>query len=245
MSFANSAQIYDYFHLTQRRNTAQTCVLVMKFISNAFLSLITILALIFSGCAETKDGQTAQKQGTALGAVGGALIGGLIGYATGGGVEGLVVGAASGAVAGGVAGFAYGTEVAKRKAKYAKKEDWLNNEIVAARQTNTRAYAYNKTLRQRLAVLDRKCADARASHNRTALKDLKGQVAALSNEVKAENQNLTVASNDQKEILADKTAQTSANFAAYRQESDSYDRAKAERGQLVNRLASLQNSLDR
>ena len=74
---------------------------------------------------------------------------------------------------------------------------------------------------------------------------LKGQITIVSQEAAQENKQETQANNDQRAILGDQSARKSANFAAYQRESEKFNSAKAERGQLVNRLAGLENSIDR
>jgi outer membrane murein-binding lipoprotein Lpp len=87
------------------------------------------------GTTSTTDDQTRTKvEGTVLG----ALVGGLIGAAAGD-TKGALIGAAVGA---GV-GFIAGNEVAKRKAQYAREEDFLNAEIAQAEQMNREAAGYN------------------------------------------------------------------------------------------------------
>lgn len=217
----------------------------MKGITSTAVSFLLIIATLFeSGCATTPDGRTTQIQGTAIGAIGGALLGAALGAATGN-RDNISRFALAGAAAGGVAGYAYGTAVAKRKARYARAEDWLNQEIVLARQANHHAYVYNGTLRQRVASLSRQVAAAKAAHNRTALHSLKSQIAQISNEAKAEDQKQAGATQDQKVILGDAQARRASNFSSYQKEANSFNQAKAERGQLVGRLASLDNSLDR
>jgi len=213
--------------------------------SSIIVSLLLVIVLGFNaGCATTADGRKTQAQGTAIGAVGGALLGAALGLATGN-RNNIASFAIAGAALGGAAGYAYGTEVAKRKARYARTEDWLDQEIALARRSNANAYAYNARLRQRVADLNRRVAAAKAAGNRNELRALKGQITIVSQEVAQENKQETQANNDQKAILGDQSARKSANFAAYQRESEKFNSAKAERGQLVNRLAGLENSVDR
>lgn len=98
------------------------------------------------GTSSTTDDQTRTKvEGTAIGALVGGLIGGLAGN-----TKGALIGAAVGA---GV-GFIAGNEVAKRKAQYAREEDFLNAEIAQAEQVNREAAGYNADLRRQIAALD-------------------------------------------------------------------------------------------
>jgi uncharacterized protein involved in exopolysaccharide biosynthesis len=107
------------------------------------------------GTTSATDDQTRTKvEGTALG----ALVGGLIGAAAGD-TKGALIGAAVGAGL----GFIAGNEVAKRKAQYAREEDFLNAEIAQAEQMNREAAGYNADLRRQIASLD-------AESNRVAAK---------------------------------------------------------------------------
>jgi uncharacterized protein YcfJ len=208
-------------------------------------SLLLVIAIFFnSGCADTKDGRKTQIQGTAFGAIAGGLLGAALGAATGN-RNNIAAFAIAGAALGGRAGYAYGTEVAKRKARYARTEDWLNQEIALARQSNANALAYNARLRQRVTDLNRRVVAAKAAGNKNELRALKGQITLVSNEAAQTNKQETQATNDQKAILGDESARKSANFAAYQRESEKFNQARAERGQLVGRLAGLENSIDR
>ena len=99
-----------------------------------------------SGSGSGMDDQTATKVGgTAFGAVIGCAIGALIA-----GGRGCAIGAA----VGGVGGFVAGNEVAKRKAQYAREEDFLNAEIANAEAINRDLKGYNGDLRKEIAKLD-------------------------------------------------------------------------------------------
>ncbi len=115
-----------------------------------------LVAALLSGCVATggperpdsavSDDQTATRvQGSLLG----ALVGGLIGAAAGD-TKGALIGAAVGA---GV-GYLAGNEIAKRKAQYAREEDFLDAEIAQAEALNREAVAYNDRLRAQIASLD-------------------------------------------------------------------------------------------
>jgi len=118
-------------------------------------------------CANTSDGQLAQGQGTAIGAVGGALIGGLIG-----GRKGALIGAG----AGGLAGFAYGTHIANKKAQYKSTEEWLDACIAQASAKRKEAVAYNHQLNNKLANLEREVRMAKASNDKAKLVTLKREI---------------------------------------------------------------------
>ena len=115
-----------------------------------------LVAALLSGCVATNgterpdsssgDDQTATRvQGSLLG----ALVGGLIGAAAGD-KKGALIGAALGA---GV-GYLAGNEIAKRKANYAREEDFLEAEIAQAEALNQEAVAYNEKLRGQISSLD-------------------------------------------------------------------------------------------
>lgn len=213
--------------------------------SSACICLLLIAALLFqTGCATTADGRKTQAQGTAIGAVGGAILGGLLGAATGN-RDNIARFAIAGAAAGGAAGFAYGTAVAKRKAQYVKAEDWLDAEIGLARQANKRAYAYNTSLRRRVAALETRIAAARRAGNRTALRTAKAEITQIRNEATRQGNSEAQTARDAKVVLGDAKARTAANYSAFRTEANNLDKAQAERGQLLGRLATLNNSLDR
>lgn len=101
-----------------------------------------------SAASASSDDQTRTR---AEGTVFGALIGGLLGVAIGDSAKGALIGAAVGA---GV-GYVVGNEVAKRKAKYASEEDFLDGEIVQVQEFNATAAQYNAQLARKIAALDR------------------------------------------------------------------------------------------
>lgn len=111
-----------------------------------------LAALVLSGCANMSDGTRTKTEATALGAGGGALLGGLIG-ALAGGSDAAWVGAAVGAGVGGIAGYAYGSHVAREKAKYASQEDWLDACIDSAEKVNRENRAYNAALEKEVRSL--------------------------------------------------------------------------------------------
>ena len=130
----------------------------------------------FTGCASTEDGRLAQAQGTGLGALGGAALGALIGVATDGG-DGAARGAIIGAGAGAIGGYALGTNVAYKKERYAKTEDWLDASIARATAQNRAAYAYNNSLKTQLASLESQVRAAKLANNKSKLRSLKSTIA--------------------------------------------------------------------
>lgn len=208
-----------------------------KYIKAAsFLSLASLASFAISGCAATADGQKTQAQGTA----GGAALGALTGFlASGGSWQGAV----SGAIAGGATGFAYGSEVAARKAKYASAEAWINQEIALANQANARAVAYNQSLKRRLAAVERRVSAAKAANDNNGLRQLKSEVASIQTEAKKQAASEVGYEKDQAGILGDAKAKSSSNYAQYRKASQSWNSAKAERATLVGQVARVGASI--
>lgn len=218
---------------------------VMKPLFSLSVSLLLILATVFNaGCANTADGRKTQAQGTGLGMLGGAALGALAGLATGN-RSNVATFAAAGAVVGGAAGFAYGTAVAKRKARYARAEQWLDQEIVLARKANSRAYAYNSTLKSRIAALQARAAAAQRARNKSQARAVKAEIAQLQKAAAGQAQTEAQTEKDVKEVTGDAKARSASNYSAYQKEANAFRSAKSERGQLLGRLASLDNSLDR
>jgi hypothetical protein len=206
---------------------------------SVFLSAVITLAML-AGCAETQEGRTTQAQGTGIGALLGAALGAGVGAATGGG-RGAAIGAAAGAAAGGAAGFAYGTHVATQKAKYAKAEDWLNACIASARAERRRAYAVNQKVSSRLATLEKRSKAAVASRDKAAVTQIRGEIATLRQEAKAEAKNVDNEVAAQQNALKDGSAKSSSNYGELKQSVGSLQDTKAQLGQSISRLASLEN----
>lgn len=194
------------------------------------------VSILTTGCANTADGRRTQAEGTGIG----ALAGGALGYMVGGGR-----GAAIGALVGGGIGMAYGTSVANRKAKYARAEQWLEQETLIARQANAKAYAYNKSLRNRIASLEQRVKAARMSGNKVMLSSLKSEISHITRETNQFNSQQVQAAEDVKQVMGDAQARAAGNFGSFQKEADAFNEATAERGRLIGRLASLRDSIDR
>jgi hypothetical protein len=200
------------------------------------IATLPAVCLFPAGCANTLDGRKTQAQGTGIG----AIAGGALGYALGGSR-----GAAMGALIGGGLGMAYGTSVANRKAKYARAEQWLDQEILIARQANSKAYAYNRSLKTRLASIEQKVSTAKAVRDKAALHSLKSEISRIHEESRRFEHQQEQASADLKLVAGDPQARAAQNYNALQKEADAFNEATAERGRLLGRLASLQNSIDR
>lgn len=118
--------------------------------------ILLLSCLVLGGCATTSDQTKTKAGGIALG----AILGGALGYALGG-----EEGAALGAVLGGGAGFLVGNEVAKRKAQYASREDFLDAEIVRVAEFNETTRVYNAKLSEDVRGLTLEAEQLRANYD--------------------------------------------------------------------------------
>jgi hypothetical protein len=209
---------------------------------SVFISGLVTVAML-AGCAETQEGRTTQAQGAGLGALVGAALGAGVGAATGGS-RGAAVGAATGAAAGGVAGFAYGTHVATQKAKYAKAEDWLNACIASARAERRRAYAVNNKVSARLAKLQQRAKAAVASRDKAAVTQIRTEISTLKQEAKAEVKNVNNEVAAQQNALKDGSARSSSNYGQLKESVGSLEASKAQLGENISRLATLENQIN-
>ncbi len=120
--------------------------------------MVMILVMVMAGCTGIQDERTrTQAKGTVVGSGIGAGIGAVIGGLSGG-HRGALQGAGIGAVVGGIGGFLTGRHIANKKSEYASQEDWLDDSIAAARQTNSDVARYNTGLRQEIDQLDQESA---------------------------------------------------------------------------------------
>ena len=124
----------------------------------AVVAMLAEITMIVAGCANIQDERTrTQTEGTVVGSGIGAGIGAVIGGLSGG-HRGALQGAGIGAVVGGIGGFLTGRHIANKKSEYASQEDWLDDCIASARQTNSDVARYNADLRQEIDWLDRESA---------------------------------------------------------------------------------------
>ena len=205
-------------------------------------SIITFVAFCAS-CAETKDGRMTQAQGTGIGAGICGLVGGGLGLALGG-WQGAAIGAGAGALAGGATGFAYGTHVAQQKAKYASTEQWLDHCIASAQQANYRAYAYNRTLNQRIAALEIRSKSAIASNNKAAIRQIHTEIAGLRKEATQQQQQVNHEIAAQKGVSGDQSARSATNYGAYSKQMSELSNTQAGLSRNIGRLASLENQVN-
>ena len=118
------------------------------------VSMVMVLAVTVAGCANIQDERTrTQTEGAVVGSGIGAGIGAVIGGLSGG-HRGALQGAGIGAVVGGIGGFLTGRHIANKKSVYASQEDWLDDSIAAARQTNSDIARYNADVQQEIDRLD-------------------------------------------------------------------------------------------
>lgn len=161
------------------------------------LPIIIVISLGMTGCTQPNmtDSQQTKAEGTGVGILGGALLGSLVGGKKG---------AAWGAALGGVAGYAYGSHVANEKAKYARKEDWLNACISSAQKVNRSTRSYN-------AKLSRKIADTKRlvrlyKQNKASKSQMRAQKKLIDSERRTANKMLKNAQNElkaQQRVLRD------------------------------------------
>jgi uncharacterized protein YcfJ len=169
------------------------------------LSFSTALIVSMTGCTQPNmpDSQRTKAEGTGVGVLGGALLGALIGGRKG---------AALGAALGGVAGYAYGSHVANEKAKYARKEDWLNACISSARKVNKSTRSYNAKLSRKIS--DTKRLVSLYKQKKASKSQMRAQKKLIDNERKTASNMLKKAQhelNAQQSVLRDakKTANAS------------------------------------
>jgi uncharacterized protein YcfJ len=153
------------------------------------LSLSGMLIAGMTGCTEPNmtDSQRTKAEGTGIGVLGGALLGAAIGGRRG---------AALGAALGGVAGYAYGSHVANEKAKYARKEDWLDACIASAQKVNRDTRSYNAKLSRKIA--DTKRLVSLYKQNKISKSKLRAQKQLIDRERRTANQMLKKAQHELK-----------------------------------------------
>jgi len=195
------------------------------------------------GCASTQDGRTTQAQGTGLGALAGGLLGAGIAAIGGGDSSDIARGAAIGAAAGGVAGFAWGTEIAKRKAKYASREAWMRAEIADAQATNQRIIAYNNELEARVARLESRAKIARANNDKAEIRSIKREIQSVSQEATNTRAGFDKKADYYSTVAKDKEAIGTGQASTLRELADSMQSNSHKVNATSRRLATLDNQL--
>lgn len=150
----------------------------MKKILLQSVAALTAISMVTS-CANIENDQTRTRtEGALAGSVIGALAGGIIGNQSGRAFEGALIGGGIGALG----GLAVGDHVARKKARYASQEEWLDACIARAEQVNANARAYNRGLQSKIANLESRYASAKASGNKSEMRSIKQAVVVMQKE---------------------------------------------------------------
>ena len=222
----------------------------MRGVKRTVVSMVMVLAVTVAGCANIQDEQTrTQAKGTVVGSGIGAGIGAVIGGLSGG-HRGALQGAGIGAVVGGIGGFLTGRHIANKKSVYASQEDWLDDSIAAARQTNSDVARYNADVQQEIDRLDQESARLIADYENyqaesSALvaankkvqeyrQQLRSDIASLKEEIAANRQIV-------EEVQAE-SGRTSKSVAMMR-EVDEMEQHLAELERCDRQLASISRRL--
>jgi hypothetical protein len=188
-----------------------------------------------SSCANIKDDQTRTRaEGTLAGSLIGGGLGAIIGHQSGRGVEGAFIGAA----AGGLVGLAVGDHVARKKARYASQEAWLDACISHAEQVNRNAISYNNSLRNKIAGLESRLAAAKRSGDTGEIRRVKQAVVVLQKEASQQAKVVDSEIQEQKSVVS----QTGSSGLSSR-----VTQLRSTRSSLSNsqeRLADLGNQAD-
>jgi hypothetical protein len=225
------------------QDTTNPNTLPDKHMKNQAFKLTTVLTLIvslfLSSCAATQDGRLTQAQGTAAGAGLGAIGGLLIAAATGD-PSAIATAVITGATVGAIGGFAYGTDVAKKKANYARQEDFLDMAIVQAEKDHQLAVKNNNKLAEQVQALEQKYGrlpkgDTRGKsqldkQNQQQMQALEKNTLALDKRIK-----------DYQECLSGDGYGSKTQSASLRQKMKSLEAEKAKSIQYQKRLASAQS----
>jgi hypothetical protein len=158
---------------------------------------VTAIAFV-SSCTNIKNDQTRTRaEGTLAGSLIGGGLGAIIGHQSGRGVEGALIGAA----AGGLVGLAVGDHVARKKAKYASQEAWLDACIAHAEQVNRNAVSYNNSLRNKIAGLESRLAAAKRSGDSGEIRRVKAAVVDLQKETSQQIKVVDTEINEQRGVV--------------------------------------------
>ncbi len=211
----------------------------MKLAQTTKLAVLAALvpAFVLTGCT-TDDQFNTRAQGAGAGALVGAGLGALIGSLSGDAGQGALIGAA----AGGAMGLAYGDHVARKKARYASTEDYLDACIASARSVNADAYAYNRSLSNRIAALEREIRIAVGSGNRARMRQMRSEIASLESEARAKVQVVNEEISIQRQVISSESS--SANTSGLRSEVARLESTRSATNGNIRRLAALNNQLD-
>ena len=193
------------------------------------ITLASLVAVSLVGCASDQpmDDQTQTKvEGTAIGTLLGAAIGGAIG-----GRDGAAIGAAIGAGA----GYLVANEVAKRKAKYANEEDFLDGEIQYVAEYNENARKYNERLAGEIRDLEKSIASLERK-----IRSGKSQQSAL----QAKRDEVQEHLKKSRALLADLEKEYKVNQEILDQERASGKADDARLVKLEKEIALLQKNID-
>ncbi|MCP4696273.1 MAG: hypothetical protein GY862_05435 [Gammaproteobacteria bacterium] len=209
----------------------------MKALRNAAVALTVIM---LSGCATMSDSDKTKAQGAGVGAV----LGAAIGYAVGG-KKGAALGAAMGAGVGFIAGF----DIAKRKEKYASKEQAIAEETEWNRKFVQEVQAANRDLRASIQTQKQEIAalkSSKASHQKKQTA-LRRQKTSLAKKIKSSDQKLAAVRGELAESEQRyKEYKVSANSAEMKQWRNELAKLEKERDALqgnIQTLNAMNNSL--
>jgi hypothetical protein len=192
-------------------------------------SLALCGSILFSSCAATGDGRRTQAEGAGAGAAIGLIAGHLFG------VDPTAL-----AVVGGLAGFAYGTNVAKKKASYAKQEDFLDYAVAQAQQTNQQAVSKNQTLLAEVESLEKKYGNvADASAKKKGASTANKQMVSIDKQVKTFDAQIA----DYRECLNGPGYGDKSQSSALRGQIKTLEGEKAKLIKTKTRLAAAQSRL--
>jgi hypothetical protein len=195
---------------------------------------VTALAFVTS-CTNIKDdGTRTRTEGALAGTAIGALAGGIIGHQSGRGVEGALLGAGIGALG----GLAVGDHVARKKARYASQEAWLDACIAQAERVNANARAYNRSLQSKISNLESRYASAKSSGNKAEMRKIKQAVVTLQQESREQTKLVDSEIKEQSSVVS-QTGDSGLNSRVTQLRS-----TRSSLGSSQERLADLGNQID-
>jgi hypothetical protein len=203
-----------------------------------FTKRLTVVLLFSAMLTSCEDGTRTRAEGAGAGAVLGGILGAVIGNQSGSAGEGALIGAA----AGGLAGLAYGDHVARKKAAYARTEDYLDACIAQAVAANQRAYEYNLSVESRIRQLEREIARAKAAGDTQELRAKRKEIVSLSNQCEAEINRVSSEIKNQNYALGQGAG--AANAGQLRSQITKLESSRQRLEGNNDRLASLSNQID-